>query len=280
MNRAPTTVRALVLAIAVAAGFGPAAAQYRAAVVSNEVFRVCADPSNLPFSNKDGQGFENKIAELIAAELKLPLQYFWMPSGPGFIRNTLGTKLCDVVIGYAAGAEIVQNTNPYYRSAFVLITKKDSPLADVTTLADPRLKDKRIGIIAGTPPSDYVLKYGLMGKAKPYALIVDRRYDSPAEQMLADIAKGDIDAGVLWGPIGGYFATKASVPMVVTPLVKDKDGPPMAFRITFGTRFGESEWKHRLNDVIKARQNDIDKVLVSFGVPILDESDRPITPKP
>ena len=277
--RARTTTAALILATATVAGLAPATAQYRPAVVSNEAFRVCADPANLPFSDKEGRGFENKIAELVAGELKLPLTYFWMPQGPGFVRNTLGTKLCDVVIGYASGADIVQNTNAYYRSAFVFIARKDGPLADVTSLADPKLKDKRLGIVAATPPSDYALKYGLMPKAKPYALLVDRRYDSPAEQMIDDIAKGEIDAGVLWGPIGGYFAKRASVPMVVTPLVKDKDGPPMAFRITFGTRPGETEWKRQLNDVIKARQNDIDKILVSFGVPILDEDDKPIVPK-
>ena len=152
------TLRSFGLSLALALAVSSAAsAQQKPNVVSDESLRVCADPANLPFSDRDGGGFENKIAELVAAELKLPLTYYYMTEGPGFVRNTLGTKLCDVILGYAQGAGPVQNTNAYYRSAFVLITKADGPLAGVETLADPALKDRRLGIVAGTPAGDWRL---------------------------------------------------------------------------------------------------------------------------
>jgi quinoprotein dehydrogenase-associated probable ABC transporter substrate-binding protein len=275
---ADVSARAIALSFALLAVTGiPVAAQQKPAVVSEESLRVCADPANLPFSDRDGRGFENKIAELIAADLKVPLSYFWMPEGPGFVRNTLGTKLCDVIMGYAQGAGLVENTNPYYKSTFSLVVKADSPLAQVDSLADPRLKDARLGIVAGTPAADYFIRYGLMAKAKPFPLVVDHRYETPSENMVKDIASGDIDGGILWGPIGGYYASKASVPMKVIPLTHETNGPPMSFRITFGTRLGEAEWKHRLNDLIKTRQADIDKILLAYGVPLVDEDGKPIT---
>ena len=271
------TLRSFGLSLALALAVSSAAsAQQKPNVVSDESLRVCADPANLPFSDRDGGGFENKIAELVAAELKLPLTYYYMPEGPGFVRNTLGTKLCDVILGYAQGAGPVQNTNAYYRSVFSLVVKADSPLAGVDSLGDPLLKDKRLAIVAGTPAADYFIRYGLMGRAKPFPLVVDRRYSSPSEDMIKDIASGEVDGGILWGPIGGYFASKASVPMKVIPLLREKDGPPMAFRITFGTRQGENEWKRRLNEVIRTKQGEINKILQSYGVPLVDEFDHVI----
>lgn len=276
--RAFRACRPVLAAALLAAGLaGPALAQQKPAVVSDDAFRVCGDPANLPFSNRDQQGFENKIATLIAEELKVELRYYWMPQGPGFVRNTLGTKLCDVIMGYASGGDPVQNTNAYYKSAYVFITRKGGPLDGVKSFDDPRLKGKRIGLIAGTSPSDYALKYGLMPQVKPYALIVDRRYESPAEQMIADLVAGEIEAGVLWGPNGGYYAKKASAPLTVTPVVGEKDGPPTSFRITFGIRIGEIEWKRRLNEVIAKKQGEIDRILLDYGVPLLDDHDKPIT---
>ena len=245
-------------------------------LVTRDTLRVCADPANLPFSNEAGQGFENKIAELLAQELHVPLAYTWFPQAVGFVRNTLAAKRCDVVIGYAAGSDPVQNTNPYYKSAWVLVHRQGNGLDGVESLGDPRLQGKRLGIVAGTPPATILALNGLIGRAKPYALTVDRRFESPAEQMMADILSGDIDGGILWGPIGGYFAKRAGMPLAVVPLVREKQGPPMTYRITFGIRHGETVWKHKLNDFITAHQADINRILLDYGVPILDEQDRPI----
>ncbi|WP_199699363.1 substrate-binding domain-containing protein [Oleomonas cavernae] len=252
-----------------------ALAQQGPDLVATDKLRVCADPSNLPFSNRDKAGFENKIAEIVADELKVPVRYFWLPQGPGFVRNTLATGLCDVIIGYASGADIVQHTNPYYRSTYVLVVKAGGPLDGVERLEDERLKGRRLGIIAATPPADHLLRLGLLKDAKTYSLLVDRRYASPAEEALADLASGVIDGALLWGPIGGYFAKQAAVPLKVIPLVKEVERPALSFRITFGIRPDELDWKHRLNDVIRKRKGDIDRVLADYGVPLVADDGSP-----
>jgi len=247
----------------------------RVDLVDRTALRVCADPANLPFSNDKGQGFENKIAELVAADLKLPVEYTWFPQATGFIRQTLFAKRCDVVMGYAQGDDLVLNTNHYYRSTYALVLRKGAGLDGVDSLADPRLKGKRIGVIAGTPPATAMAQLGLIEHAKPYALMVDRRYESPAERMIEDIQSGDVDAGVLWGPIAGYFAPKAG--LAVVPLLKDEGGARMAYRITFGVRPLDDDWKRQLNGLIAKRQGDIDEILLQFGVPLLDEQSKLIT---
>lgn len=260
------------LAFAFSNGFivsvGVAWAQTRPDLVSTDRLRVCADPADMPFSNKAKEGFENKIAALVADELKLPLHFYFMPQGPGFVRNTLGTTLCDVIMGYASGSDIVDHTNAYYASTYVLVTKKGGPLDGIDRLEDPRLKEAKLGIMAGTPPADHFMELGLTPKAKTYPLLVDRRYASPAEDAMHDVESGLIDGVVLWGPIAGYYAKMQSPPLSMTPLIEDKR-PKLDYRIAFGIRRGEAEWKHRLNDVIRKRQKDIDAILQSYGVPLM-----------
>jgi quinoprotein dehydrogenase-associated probable ABC transporter substrate-binding protein len=266
------------LALAGASGaIGAAAAQETPDLVSRDVLRVCGDPANMPFSNEREEGFENRIAAIVADELKLPLRFYWLPQGPGYVRNTLGLGLCDLIVGYAAGADPVQNTNPYYRSAYVLVVKQGGELDGVERLDDPRLRGRRLGVVAGTPPADHLLQHGLLAGAKPYSLLVDRRYESPAEAMIADLARGEIEGALLWGPIGGFFARNAPTPLSVTPLVKERERPALTYRITMGLRHNEPDWKRRLNQVLRRRQDDINRVLLDYGVPLLDEDDRPIT---
>jgi quinoprotein dehydrogenase-associated probable ABC transporter substrate-binding protein len=270
------TLLAVLLSMICAAPSG-AAEVNRADLVNRTALRVCADPANLPFSNDKGEGFENKIAELVAAEFKIPVEYTWFPQATGFIRQTLFAKRCDVVIGYAQGDELVLNTNHYYRSTYALVYRAGGGLDDVVTLRDSRLRGKRIGIVAGTPPGNVMAQLGLLERAKPYPLMVDRRYDSPGERMMEDIRSGDIDAGVLWGPMAGYFAARGGEKLAVVPLLKETGTPRMAYRITFGVRNLEDEWKHQLNAVIARRQGDIDTVLLEFGVPLVDEQSNLIT---
>src|SRR5512139_1897017 len=147
-------------------------------LVDPKVLRVCADPRNLPFSNEKGEGFENKLAELFAEKLQKKLDYVFFPQATGFVRMTLGAHRCDVIMGFPQGDDLVQGTNPYYRTSYALIAKQGSGLEDVDTLEDQRLKDKHIGIVAGTPPATNMALAGLMGNAKPYALMVDTRIES------------------------------------------------------------------------------------------------------
>ena len=156
-------------------------------LVDPHAFRVCADPHNLPFSNEQGAGFENKLAELFADKLAKKLSYAWHPQATGFVRNTLGAHRCDVIMGYPQGDDLVQSTNPYYRTAYALIFKSGSDLEGISSLADERLKQKRIGVVAGTPPASYLAINGLLAKMKPYALMVDTRFDSSAEAMVKDL---------------------------------------------------------------------------------------------
>lgn len=268
-SAASRSAAAGVLLLAVA-GTAPAAAQ-TSDLVSKKAFRVCADPANLPMSDRSGAGFENKIAELMASRLGLPLEYKWFPMATGFIRKTLQANGCDVVIGYAQGDELVLNTNHYYTSAYVLIVASNSPLAGVTTLADPLLKDKRIGIIAGIPPATHMARNGLMPKAKGYHLMVDRRYEDPADDMLADLKSGAIDAAILWGPIGAPLV-KASYPeLKVTPLLSERTPPKLFYRITMGVRQGEKVWERKLNSLIRRNQSEINAILTKAGVPLLND---------
>ncbi len=157
-------------------------------------------------SDRSGKGYENRIAELMASKLGLPVEYTWFPMATGFVRKTLQANACDVVIGFAQGDELVLNTNHYYTSSYVLIVASEGPLGGVTTLADPLLKDKRIGIVAGTPPATHMARNGLLPKAKGYHLMVDRRYEDPADDMLADLESGALDAAIS----GGRSAVRSS----------------------------------------------------------------------
>jgi quinoprotein dehydrogenase-associated probable ABC transporter substrate-binding protein len=246
-------------------------------LVDPKVLRVCADPRNLPFSNEKGEGFENKLGELFAEKLQKKLDYMYFPQATGFVRMTLAAHRCDVIMGFPQGDDLVQGTNPYYRTAYALVAKQDSGLDDVATLEDARLKDKRIGIVAGTPPATNMAVAGLMANARPYPLMIDTRFDSSSAAMIKDLMSGEIDAGVLWGPMAGYYAKQASPPLHVTLLVKETSGPRLAFRIGMGVRPADQNWKRQLNRLIQENQPAINKILLDFGVPLLDENDRPIT---
>ena len=244
-------------------------------LVDRNMLRVCADPHNLPFSNEAGEGFENKIAQLLAGDLGLEIAYTWYPQSIGFVRNTLGAHACDVVMGTVSTGELMQSTNPYYRSSYALVQRADAK-TKAQALTDPQLADLRIGAVARTPPVDILAKQGLLKNVTPYALVVDTRYDSPGRDMIEDVAAGKIDVGVLLGPIAGYWAKQASVPLEVIPLSGESAGVRLDFRIAMGLRRNEPEWKHVLNDFIAKHQAEIQAILLEYGVPLLDEQGHQI----
>ena len=245
-------------------------------LVDPKILRVCADPHNMPFSTDKGEGFENKLAELFAGQLGKSLSYTWYPQAPGFVRNTLRAYKCDVLMGVPQGDDIVQVTNPYYRTAYALVIKPGNGLDGVQTLHDPRLKGKHLGIVAGTPPADYMVANGLMADAKPYPLVIDTRVDSSAAAMMRDLGHGDIDAAVLWGPMAGYYARQATSALTVVPLLGETGGPRLTYRIGMGVRHTDQEWKRLLNRKIAENQDAITRLLMTFGIPLLDEQDRPL----
>ncbi len=240
-------------------------------LVSKTALRVCADPANYPLSNRAGEGFENKIAELIAAELELPLEYTWFPMATGFIRNTLRTNSCDLVIAYAQGHEMVLNTNHYFTSAYTLVVLGDGELDEVDTLSDVRLKGLTLGVVAGSPPATHMARNGLIARARAYNLVVDRRYESPIPDMLEDLKAGEIDGALLWGPISGPLVKEHYPALQVTPLIKETLPPRLFFRITMGVRQGEKVWARKLNSLIRRNQQEINALLMEAGVPLMND---------
>jgi len=268
-------VGALGVVLAVRAYAQPAGLGGAVELVDPKVLRVCADPRSMPFSDEAHEGFEDKLAELFAAKLGKTVSYTYYPRAIGFVRNTLNAMKCDVVMGDAQGDDLVQTTNPYYHAFYALIVRSGSGLDDVESLGDPRLKGKHIGLIAGTPPATIMANNGLIGDAKPFPLMVDTRYDAPSKAMIDEIVAGTIDAGVLWGPIGGYYAKHAATPLTVIPLVHEH-GAPMDFRIAMGVRRSDQDWKRTLNRLIGENQVAINKLLIEYGIPIVDEEGKAI----
>lgn len=266
----PARMRGLLAAALIAAPLAQAAAQ-TSDLVSPTAFRVCADPAAAPASTDREDGYENQIAALMGEKLGLPVEYTWYPMSTGFVRNTLRANKCDVIIGYAQGHELVQNTNHYMTSAFTIVTARDGALVGVDHLGDPALQGKRIGVIAGTPPADHMARNGLMGQARPYQLFSDRRYMDPVGDMLADLEAQEIDAALIWGPLAGPLVKADHPGLQVTPLIKETLPPRLFFRITMGVRQGDKVWQHKLNSLIRRNQGEINAILDQAGVPLLTE---------
>ncbi len=246
-------------------------------LVDAKVLRVCADPNNLPFSNEKGEGFENKIAEYLAKKINKELAYAFYPGATGFVRNTLNAHLCDVILGIPQGNDLVQPTNPYYRTTYAIVTRVGSELEGLTTLDDPRLKSKqhRIGLVANTPPGNILAKEGLMGAVKPYPLMVDTRFDSSSAAMIRDLEAGEIDVALLWGPIAGYYVKNAKTKLNLAP-IQETAGTRMAFRVAFGVRHSDQIWKRDLNQFISQNKSELEKILIDYGVPLIDENGAPL----
>jgi mxaJ protein len=237
--------------------------------------RVCADPDNLPFSNQQGQGFENKIAELVAKELRLPLGYYWWPHQRGLVRNTLRADQCDVLIGIPTGYDPVLWTKPYYRSAYVVAYPKGRGF-DIRSLDAPVLRQVRIGVHSNTPPEEALARRGILQNVVGYSLFYDPRGSSAdrPSKLVMDLVTGEIDVGVAWGPLVGYFAKKLNAPLEVVPLVGDPR-VPLTFDISMGVKKGNQALKGKLEDVLDRRQSEIRRVLDEYGVPQVPEDTAP-----
>jgi quinoprotein dehydrogenase-associated probable ABC transporter substrate-binding protein len=257
-------------------GSRPVAAQ-TADIVDRSVLKVCADPNNLPFSNEKKEGFENKIAEVMGAALKLKVEYTWFPQVIGFVRNTLQAHRCDLVMGTVAGDDIMQTTNPYYYTTYVMLYRSDKRLA-FEGLQGPPLASLRLGVVGATPPSDLLVRHDLMAHAKPYQLTVDTRAESPTHQMVQDVVDGTIEVGFLWGPIAGYYRKHDELPLTLVPLKDEPGAARMKYHIAMGVRGNEPEWRRRVNAVILNQQPEITAILRDYGVPLLNEKGELINP--
>ncbi|MBZ0329987.1 quinoprotein dehydrogenase-associated putative ABC transporter substrate-binding protein [Halomonas sp. ANAO-440] len=264
----------LLLSVSLALGVGSAVADLPERQ-DREALRVCMDGNNMPFSNEAGDGFENRIAELMAEDMGVPLAYVWAPQVMGFVRNTLELRVCDVIIGAVAGYEFVQNTNEYYRSVYTLVVPAASGI-EATSLEDPSLQGLRIGVVAETPPM--VALRGTGAVVVGYPLMVDTRVRAPVRDAVEDVAAGNTDGAVLWGPLAGHYASLQNPPLRVLPLVDDTSGARLDYRITMGIRRGEPHWKDWINDFIDRHQEEIHAILREYRVPLLDRRGQLIVP--
>lgn len=238
--------------------------------------RVCADANNLPYSNEAGEGFENRIAELVAEALDAKLSYFWWAQRRGFVRNTLNAGQCDVIVGVPLGMEMLRTTRPYYASSYAFVRRAGSP--EISSFADPKLKEMKIGVqIVGddgvnTPPVHELAARGLAGNVRGYTVYGDYAKPSPTASVVEAVAKGDVDTAIVWGPIAGYFAKQQATQLVLAPA---EDGRLLAetFKIAMGVRKDDEALAAELNRIIDARRADIEAILREYGVPLSNATD-------
>jgi mxaJ protein len=254
----------------------PTAAPAQVSPGPSRALMVCADPNNLPFSNRAGQGFENRIAALLAKDMKAKVEYVWWAQRRGFVRNTLGQAKCDLWPGVATGLERIAATRPYYRSTYVFVTRSDKALQGLT-LDDPRLRSLSIGVqmvgndSTNTPPAHALSRRGLTQNVHGYMLYGDYNRPNPPAAIIDAVGKGDIDVGVAWGPLAGYFSSRSPVSLRVEPVTPEVDATvlPMSFDISMGVRRDEPELQSRINGLLEADQPAIEAILREFHVPMV-----------
>ena len=254
-----------------------AVALQRAATVGNEpsrVLRVCADPNNLPFSNDREEGFENRLADLVAEEIGARVHYTWWAQRRGFVRNTLNEGLCDVVMGVPGSFELTGVTRPYYRSTYVFVSRKDAGLA-VRSLDDSVLRKLRIGVqiigddYANAPPAHALARRGVVGNLRGYSVFGDYREPNPPARIIDAVVDREVDLAIVWGPLAGYFAQRAPVALDIVPVSPQIDLPflPFVYDIAVGVKRGNDSLRTELDGVLVRRRADIDRLLAEYGVP-------------
>jgi len=236
-----------------------------------EELRICSDPGNLPFSNKQGQGFENKIADLIADDMGMRATHYWWPAQRGLVRSFLNTGRCDVLIGVPTGYDRVTFTKPYYRTAYAIVYNKARDFS-MTSLDDEILKTLKIGVHVNTPPHDALARRGIIGdQVKAYSLFFDSQYSSEDNEgrVIDDLLANKIDVAIVWGPIAGYYVKKHAAPLTIVPLTGSDTRLPFTFKISMGVRKRENDLKTRLEAALQHKQSEIHQVLEDYGVPLL-----------
>jgi quinoprotein dehydrogenase-associated probable ABC transporter substrate-binding protein len=253
-----------------------------AGTANKRVLRVTSDPNNLPFSNEKREGFENKVAELIAKELGADLQYSWRAQRRGFFRETLKEDRADLVLGVPAHFDMALTTAPYYRSSYVFVYRKDRNLG-LHSLDDPALPKLKIGVQmigndeTNTPPAHALAHRGIVDNVVGYTLYGDYRDPNPPARIVDAVVTGDVDVAVVWGPLAGYFARQASVPLEVVPVSPAADpNLPFTFSIAMGVRKGDKPLRDEIDAVLARKRDEIEAILNEYGVPRVPEPPKQI----
>jgi mxaJ protein len=260
-------LRLLCLALVIGAGCTTRAA------VATPPLRVCSDPNNLPFSNQQQQGFENRIADLLARDLGTTVEYTWWAQRRGFLRNTLLAGRCDVVIGLPHDIEMAQTTQPYYRSSYVFVTRKARGL-HIQSFDDAALRRLRIGVqIVGddgvnSPPAHALSRRGIVDNLVGYSVYGDYAADSPPSRIVTAVARGEVDVAAVWGPLAGYFASRQREPLDIVPVRPQIDGGlPQTFDLSMAVRRNDTARLAVLNTFVQRRRAEIDRILDIYHVP-------------
>jgi mxaJ protein len=249
---------------------GPAKAETAPAL------RVCADPNNLPYSDASGRGFENKLAEMIARDMRVKLTYVWWAQRRGFVRNTLKAGDCDLIMGVPAHYDPVETTQPYYRSGYVFVSRADRRLG-IRSLTDPRLHNVKIGVHligddgANTPPVEVLGRQGIIENVIGYSIYGDYRQATPPARLIEAVERGDIDIAAAWGPLAGYEAKHSTVPLDVSLIEDTEQFSPLRFQfdIAMGVRKGNERLRQKLDHFIRHRQSEIRSLLDQYAVPFV-----------
>lgn len=240
------------------------------------VLRVCADPNNLPYSNAAEEGFENRLADMVADELDARVEYTWFAQRRGFVRNTLRAGECDVIMGVPGSFELALVTRPYYRSTYMFVFRRDSGL-DIRSFDDPRLRDLRIGVqiigddYTNSPPAHALANRGIVNNISGFSVIGDYREEAPPARIMDAVADGRVDVAVVWGPLAGWYAHTRGLPVEMVPVQPQIDLPflPFVFDIAMGVRREDTALRDELDGVLERRADEVDAILREYHVPVV-----------
>jgi mxaJ protein len=248
-----------------------------------DTLKVCAPPSNLPMSNRNGEGYENKIAELLARKLGLPLEYEWFPQRIGFIRNTLrndntpdGQFKCDLVIGVIDNFDLAATTQPYLRSAWSMVYVKGRGLDfiesqdDLKSLTSEQKDKLRIGVWDKGPAPKWFHHRGLMEYAIPYRMMSGDAQWNPGKIIEEELVQDVINLTVVWGPIAGYYAKRITDHDIVVIPMENELRVKFDYQISMAVRYREPAWKDKIDLLIGENQSEIDAILDAYGIPRLE----------
>jgi len=277
-DRATTRRGALIriggVSLSILAGRSTLAGQGEVAGRARKTLRISADPNNMPFTNERREGFENKIAELVAADLEAEIRYDWRAQRRGFFRVTLKENEADLVLGVPVDFERALTTVPYYRSSYVFATRKGrSP--EIRSFDDPELRRLKVGVqLIGddginTPPAHALAARGLVDNVVGFTVYGDYAEESPPARIIEALGKGEVDVAVVWGPMAGYHSRRLGLDLSLVPVKPevDRTGLPFTFEIGMGVRKGDKELKRGLDEILGRRAAEIARILDEFGVP-------------